>query len=318
MTTKRLQFCLMTAFTIGVEVTAQAQQAPAPQAATPAPQAATPAQQAAPAQQGAAPQYPAGQPYPGQPVAPSAQYPAGQPYPAQPYPGQPYPAQPYPAQPYPGLPYPPPTYQGQSYPPLPYSGMQPYPQPLNTTVHIDSNDGEATLFQNTGSSAFVGYGYRGTVVGNIEFWQRICRAPCDQPVDGRASYSIRGNGIVASAPFSLPSGQARVNVQAGHTGPRIGGWLLASLGGATFLSGATLLGMGALFKSFSSSSLSSSGNSYMAAGGITMAIGAGALAGGIVLLIKSRTQVQINGQASAQLHLPGGRPLYVNAHGLTF
>ena len=41
-----------------------------------------------------------------------------------------------------------------------------------------------------------------------------------------------------------------------------------------------------------------------------------ALAGGIVLLVKSRTRVQINGETVARL--PSSRPLYLSANGLRF
>jgi hypothetical protein len=187
-------------------------------------------------------------------------------------------------------------------------------------LHLDSSDQEATVFQNTGSSAFVGYAYRGAFVGQIDFWNRICRAPCDQPVDSNGTYSIRGNGIVPSAPFSLPRGAVRVNAQVGHVGPRIGGLMLTALGGGTLVGGTTLLGISALFSSLSTdSSLGNTTKSYNIAGGVMLGIGAAALAGGIVLLVKSRTRVQINGETVARLPLPsGGRPLYVSANGLRF
>ncbi len=321
---RQLELCLVTVIAVSVGETRAGAQAPAP--ASP-PAAAPQGQPAAPApgQHPAAQSYP-GQPYPAQPY-PGQPYPA-QPYPAQPYPAQPYPGQPYPAQPYSGQPYPAQPYPGQPYPAQPYPGQpypgQPYPgQPpanLNTTLHLDSSDQEATVFQNTGSSAFVGYAYRGAFVGQIDFWNRICRAPCDQPVDSNGTYSIRGNGIVPSAPFSLPRGAVRVNAQVGHVGPRIGGLMLTALGGGTLVGGATLLGISALFSSFSTdSSLGNTTKSYNIAGGVMLGIGAAALAGGIVLLVKTRTRVQINGQTVARLPLlSGGRPLYVSANGLRF
>ena len=294
MTVKRLELCLASAITMAAGSTTAMAQQPAPQGQP------TALGQAAPPP-AAAPQAP-------------AQYPAAQPYPGQPYPGQPYPAQPYPAQPYPGQPYP-----GQPYPGQPYPAPAPPPANLNTTLHLESNDREATLFQNTGSSAFVGYAYRGAFVGQIDFWNRVCRAPCDQPVDSNGSYSIRGNGIVPSAPFTLPTGPVRVNVQAGHVGPRIGGLMLTALGGGTLLSGGLLLAFGSLFSELDSGSGSAfNSRSYYIAGGVLLGAGAAALAGGIVLLVKSRTRVQINGEPTAQLHLPRTRPLYVSAHGLHF
>lgn len=292
MTKRRVEVCLAAVVAVSAGATPAAAQAPA---SPPAAAAAQGQQSAPPAAPG---QYPATQSYPGQPYpAPSS---PAQPYPAQPYPGQPYPGQPYPGQPYPGQPYP-----GQP------------PANLNTTLHLDSNDQEATVFQNTGSSAFVGYAYRGTFVGQIDFWNRICRAPCDQPVDSNGTYSIRGNGIVPSAPFSLPRGAVRVNAQVGHVGPRIGGLMLTALGGGTLVGGATLLGISALFSSLSTdSSLSGTTRSYNIAGGVMLGIGAAALAGGIVLLVKSRTRVQINGETVARL--PSSRPLYLSANGLRF
>ncbi len=322
MTKRRVEVCLAAVVAVSAGATPAAAQAPA---SPPAAAAAQGQQSAPPAAPG---QYPATQSYPGQPYpapsSPAQPYPA-QPYPGQPYPGQPYPAQTYPGQPYPGQPYPGQPYPGQPYPGQPYPGQpypgQPYPgQPpanLNTTLHLDSNDQEATVFQNTGSSAFVGYAYRGTFVGQIDFWNRICRAPCDQPVDSNGTYSIRGNGIVPSAPFSLPRGAVRVNAQVGHVGPRIGGLMLTALGGGTLVGGATLLGISALFSSLSTdSSLSGTTRSYNIAGGVMLGIGAAALAGGIVLLVKSRTRVQINGETVARL--PSRRPLYLSANGLRF
>ena len=300
MTMNRLELCLATAITIGAAVATATATAQAQEPSPPAPPAPAPAvAPQAPAQ------YPAGQPYPGQP------YPQ-QPYPGQPYPQQPYPGQPYPAQPYPGQPYP-----AQAYPGQPYPGQ---PQPnLNTTVHLESTDREATLYQNTGSSAVIGYAYRGTFVGQIDYWNRVCRAPCDQPVDTNGSYSIRGNGIVPSGLFSLPAGPVRVNVQAGHVGPRIGGLMLTALGGGTLLGGALLLGVASLFSSVDTTGGSSfNTKSYYVAGGVMIGVGAGALAGGIVLLIKSRTRVQINGETLSELRLGRGRPLYVSAQGLRF
>ena len=158
--------------------------------------------------------------------------------------------------------------------------------------------------------------------GQAEHWERICRAPCDSPVDASSRFQIRGDGLVPSAPFDLPSGKASVtvSVKAGSIARRKGGVFMLTLGALGITTGLSLAIMAPLFNFASKPTLklTSTGqpDPYYAAeymrdlqrynegqasvrntqigGGLLTVLGAGSLAGGIGLLLTSRTRVEVD------------------------
>ncbi len=82
-----------------------------------------------------------------------------------------------------------------------------------------------------GSTQVVAYSQMGTMVGSMESWKQICRAPCGVTTDVNERYAIRGDGIVPSGAFSLPfQPTVTLHVKSGSAAQRLAGVLLLSLG----------------------------------------------------------------------------------------
>ena len=250
---------------------AAAQSLPPPPAVSPAPP------QSAQPQPNQISQQPYGQTQYGQP---QPQY--GQPQYPQPQYGQP---QPQYGQPQPQYGQPQPQYGQPQYPQPQYA---PPPTPI---VELRSNDPAATLFQVTGGGSRLVIGRRHRYYSHYDVWSPVCRTPCGVPFDPNGLFQIRGLHLNPSSTFVLPqTSLVTLDVDAGHTGPRAGGVLLTTFGGISTV-------VGVVFTSIAVGKSTSSGPStgFLIAGGTTLGIGTAMLAGGITMLVLSRTTVRIQG-----------------------
>lgn len=206
--------------------------------------------------------------------------------------------------------------------PFPVAAQPPTPRGPRAVVHVDSSSPQAELYRNIGSSMLVAVGQPGAMYGQAEHWERICRAPCDTPVDPSSRFQIRGDGLVPSSPFDLPSGQASVtvSVKPGSLARRKGGVALLTAGVLGVTVGLSLALMAPLFNFYTKPTLmltrTGQPDPYYAAeymrqlqlynegqatvrntqigGGLLTVLGAGSLAGGIGLILTSRTRVEVD------------------------
>ena len=215
----------------------------------------------------------------------------GQPQYPQPQYGQPQYPQPQYAPPQ----YPQPQY-GQPQYPQPQYGQPQYPQPQyapppTPIVELRSNDPAATLFQVTGGGSHLVIGRRHRYYSHYDVWSPVCRTPCGVPFDPSGLFQIRGLHLNASSTFVLPqTSLVTLDVDAGHSGPRAGGVILTTFGGISTV-------VGIVFSSIAVGKSTSSGPStgFLIAGGAILGIGTAMLAGGITMLVLSRTTVRIQG-----------------------
>lgn len=183
---------------------------------------------------------------------------------------------------------PPPVPQLQQPPQVPQvpqmsqvPGMQGGP-----VVQMRTTDLAATLFQLQGESYVFVVGRRYAGYRRYQNWGPVCRAPCGMAVNPNGVYSIRGRNIVPSGEFMLPtSGLAQVDVNAGHQGARAGGVILTTFGGM-----ATAVGI-----VFTAIGLGRQSTPFITGGVSTLAIGGGMLAGGIAIIVATKTRVYTTG-----------------------
>jgi hypothetical protein len=118
------------------------------------------------------------------------------------------------------------------------------------------------------------------------FTQSVCTRPCDEIIDGRhgAQFYFAGSGMVSSAPFSLGSyrGDVLARVNGGSAAARVGGIITLSIGGVLMLTGGLGVAIG------DDRSFLSPGK-----GAVMLGVGAAAIAGGIVLIVTSKTSFEI-------------------------
>lgn len=179
---------------------------------------------------------------------------------------------------------------------------------MTTRVTIESDDNRVALFRSMGSTQVVAYSQMGAMVGNMESWKQVCRAPCGVTTDVNERYAIRGDGIVPSGHFSLPfQPTVTLHVKSGSAAQRLAGVLLLSLGVGGITTGGILLAMGPIlslaYKDIGNSYQPDS--SYRVGGGVMIGLGVGMLAGGIALMVKSKTYVRFDdGEPVARSQIP--------------
>lgn len=153
-------------------------------------------------------------------------------------------------------------------------------------VQLRTTDLAATLFQLQGERYVFVVGRRYAGYRRYQNWGPVCRAPCGMVVDPNGVYSIRGRNVVASGEFMLPTnGLAQVDVNVGHQGPRAGGVILTTFGGMATAIGLVFTAVGAGRQS----------PSFLTGGVATLAIGGGMLAGGIAIIVATKTRVYTTG-----------------------
>jgi hypothetical protein len=155
-------------------------------------------------------------------------------------------------------------------------------------------------------------------LGEAILTRTACTAPCDQIIDGRKGqmFFVGAPDMVPSRGFRLNehSGELTARVDAGSMAARQGGFLLAGFGGAALIGGVVMLGFGyGGAASTSGGKVVDTRNQAATTGGF-IALGAGAalVATGIVLVLTSRTSVDlVPGSArSAGVRLDRGRVLF--------
>jgi len=129
----------------------------------------------------------------------------------------------------------------------------------------------------------------------------VCRAPCDQLVDGRKrqTFFFGAEGMVPSRGFKLArlDGDIVAHVHGGSLVARQVGFLLGGFGGAAVLGGATMLGVG---YAQNGAHLSNEGkvvdgpNSNLTTGGIiVLGVGVAMVTTAIVLVATAKTRITL-------------------------
>ena len=120
------------------------------------------------------------------------------------------------------------------------------PRARGSRIHIETTrDAPVQLFEVTGETIATGYvSGGGTVAMRGITYRSVCRAPCDQPVDGSNGqpFFFGGDGVTGSRRFTLTyySGDVLATVKPGRPGLRVGGLLAMSFGLVGIATGAVL------------------------------------------------------------------------------
>ena len=146
---------------------------------------------------------------------------------------------------------------------------------------------------------------------SVRTWAFACEAPCDVELPLSDEYRIVGAGVRTSSNFHLAaqSGERVVlDVNTGSKAGFIGGVILVPVGGLTILIGLLVVAAGAVQNTVSYDYTTGSYNSVhdgsdlTRSGWITVAIGAAATLGGILMITGNRTSVD---QEPAQARIGG-------------
>lgn len=115
----------------------------------------------------------------------------------------------------------------------------------------------------------------------------VCRAPCDEVIDGRGgeSFFFGGSNPTVSRRFELvdKTGDVTARVRPGKRGLYVGGFILVGIGGTIALGGVAMLAM---------PRPTSALRSFKVPGAATLGTGAAMLAGGIPMMVFGRTRVK--------------------------
>ncbi|HEY0132954.1 MAG TPA: hypothetical protein VGB85_02705 [Nannocystis sp.] len=170
-------------------------------------------------------------------------------------------------------------------------------------LHIElTRPVDLKLYEVTGE--FSGFNYRGFSTGTTS--RPVCVAPCDQVVDGHQgqSFFFNGDGVVKSRDFSLSDygGDVVVRVKPGSSGLRVGGIVVMSLGGAGLAGGTFLLltaknGIDQEYDDMNRP-LPLAQPNYVPATALLIS-GALVVAGGLAMLLLSRTKVHFSQRTAA-------------------
>lgn len=183
------------------------------------------------------------------------------------------------------VPPPPPVTFPLPPPPLPVP-VAPAVPTRTTFVRLRANDVNATLSRFTGQETRHYWGRHGPYLRRIDVYTPVCRTPCDAVVDLDDYYEIRGLNVNPSPVFQLPGSPAvDLNVRVGHSGTRVGGVLLTALGSIPLIVGLVFTPIGAARYD------RPDGPGFLITGGITLGVGTALVAGGIYMLVNSRTRV---------------------------
>ena len=128
-------------------------------------------------------------------------------------------------------------------------------------------------------------------------WRRVCSVPCRLPPLGAGfAYRVDGDFLASSREFTVLPSTTRVHVNGASVGNKIGGGVLAPVGGFAMLVGVAGL------------ELCQGAESCMQSGTILVA-GLAGLVAGIALLVGGRTTIDAPDVQSVPF-VPGGLPLF--------
>jgi hypothetical protein len=177
-------------------------------------------------------------------------------------------------------------------------------------VHVDADSAEVILFRSASAEEWrsLGPAYRNLGVP-------VCRAPCDQVVDGRAGqlFFFAGKGIRTSEPFSLQGreGRVRFDVQTGPSSLRGAGVGLTALGAVAAGVGIVLATFGVTYAA-NDPSISPPPNWTLISGGIAGGSGLAMLTAGLVMIGSSSPRAVVTDARAAPLRIePGARGLLI-------
>ncbi|MDI1444032.1 hypothetical protein [Polyangium sp. 6x1] len=188
--------------------------------------------------------------------------------------------------------------QGPAAPAPPASAAPLAPGPGVPLVHIESNWPELELARIEGE---VGGGYQQPeFVGPNTITKYMCRAPCDKLVDGRD-----GHRFFISGPGMFPTSSFRLDDLEGPVTARVKGVSLARFTGGILLTTlGVVLGLGGTMFTAASFTMDTTPTpenpnpaqdvrAVRTIGLVTLAMGAGSLVGGIMLLSEGRTRIEL-------------------------
>lgn len=181
---------------------------------------------------------------------------------------------------------PPPVEVGPLPPPPLAEPVAPAVPVRTTLVRLQANDIHATLSRFSGQETRRYWGRHGPYLRRINLYSPVCRAPCEVAADLDDVYQIRGLNVNPSPTFQLPNlAVVDLNVRVGHSGTRAGGVVLTTLGSIPLIVGLVFTPIGAARYD------RPDGQGFLIAGGITLGLGTALVAGGIYMLVNSRTRV---------------------------
>jgi len=149
-------------------------------------------------------------------------------------------------------------------------------QPITNRIHVDGPP-DAVLELDDGDG-----------------WRPICNAPCHVPIPLGPHYRIAGPGIQPSRPFPLPAG-AHLAVDTGSRELHTFGMVLIPVGGVS-LTASLVLFLATIGYSCGDCVSGLADTTTANWGWGTLAVGAAALIGGVVLVTSTRTQVSFGEQ----------------------
>jgi hypothetical protein len=199
----------------------------------------------------------------------------------------------------------------------PSAGYAQPPMQGGSLVQLQTDDLRAGLSQLAGGGVMYGLGFRYGGVRHFQMWNPICRAPCGAVVNPNEIFAIRGPGIVPSEGFSLPqTGVVALSVRAGHSGVRSGGVIMTTFGSVHAIVGIVFTALGAGLSTDAGRSGTASG--FLIAGVTNLAIGTALMAGGIAMIVASRTRVMTSDGYRLSLGRDSRPKLALSAAGLHF
>jgi len=147
------------------------------------------------------------------------------------------------------------------------------------------------------------YGQVGAYGLVIDAARPVCASPCDKVIDASLGqeFTVGGSGVSESRRFGLSgmTGDVQLDVNPGSQGLRIGGAWMTILGGTAAISGAVLMVTAVAlttptFNADGSETPGKTNGSLLGAGAAVTAVGGAMLVGGIVMLVASKTNVDIH------------------------
>ncbi|AKT44065.1 hypothetical protein [Chondromyces crocatus] len=167
------------------------------------------------------------------------------------------------------------------------------PAPGVVRLRIEASKPGVDLYEIAGSGLISGFlvGGRISKLYVVDVARKVCAAPCDRVIDGRAGqdFFFSGDGITGSETFRLndQTGRMLARVDAGSLAARSAGAVLTYTGGGAVLAGGVVLGVGAAAMAQSSDDVAPT---LSIMGGATLGVGVALLIPGILLIATSGTE----------------------------
>lgn len=152
-------------------------------------------------------------------------------------------------------------------------------------------------------------------------WRTVCNRACRTPGIVGAKYRVSGDGVTTSKSFIVhPSpNPVVVHADAGSSANRGTAVVLMSIGGATMIVGIVVVALGSVCALCSGAEKSDRRRDAAVVGTPVIVVGAGALAGGLVMLFANRTRLDFAPGAAASVpRVKLGRALELTTDGLRF